>query len=359
MKLISRSILITSILLLIGCNNVDVKVPSLETEISKEVIEESVFATKEVKNNAYEKNESPDIHSKSDEDAEINLIYKAMYKEKLKELVQQYGVLDYQQSGEMNTWEDKWFQNQGIFAYEILDFDSDGIDEMLVCYTAEPDITYGTNGDGKRVLLSMYEVIDDSVKEVDSMPFRGYHEEDLLNYEWTLPEELWKEEWLRVTIILNGNNQNYILCEGVSLSGLFADGYFNAVWLLEYDDQQFDYVCSLTQDGEGSDGMSYTGFSFNDGMEVKSEVLYSENKTDNAIYSDWSEALVEFLQQHGVEAKEVTSDSKGVGFEDNSNFIEVFEFSNRMVKYNSDTYGATFEAVMKSDSLKNYRLNKK
>ena len=218
MKVIKLSILIAFTFLVVGCYGSDMNLVSLDKDELVQDTMKLTGSTEKIHNNPDGKREVFDIPSNSNEDIDENIIYKAMFKEKLNALIQEHSILDHKQNGKMNTWEDKWFNNQGILAYEILDFDSDGAYEMLVCYTAESDPSYGEEKLGKRVLMSMYEVEDDKIKEIDFMPFRGYHEEDYLNYEWTLPEEMWKDEWMRVTIVPDEKDKKYILCEGVRVN---------------------------------------------------------------------------------------------------------------------------------------------
>ena len=145
----------------------------------------------------------------------------------------------------MHSWDDPWFRGSGILSADLLDFDADGTDEMLIC-AAEP---CDRNTDGSsHIMLYMYDSEDGAVVQADAAVLGAYVQADYVQSEQAeilLHANYWTEEMIAVyAVMISG--KCYIVCEKHSLNSAFADGSDQAYWVLEYADGAFRYVCSFT-----------------------------------------------------------------------------------------------------------------
>lgn len=245
------------------------------------------------------------------------------FKEKLSELTLQYGSFDTEQSGTMSRLDDfkdnEWLVASGIMSATILDFDSDGLDEMMVCISEkcnhrDDSIYY----DGPyHIMMYMYEYNAGEIIQADAILMGPYLESkymDLPMYELPILSYAAENSIIAVNTLLIDESY-YVVCEYSATSGFFYDGYMEACWLLEYTDGAFEYVGSFTQDGAGSEVFSYTGYMFSDGICVKS-ALYCGGWEfdDDPLYPQFGQAMFAFFDDYKVQLDSRTKDLEG-GFD--------------------------------------------
>ena len=257
------------------------------------------------------------------------------YEEFLKELITQHGFFKSNQTGVMVEYTDKWLDTKGILGSLILDFDSDGRDELLVCYTQE-------DGDKYNIMIDMYDISDNEIYLADSIRYTPYSE-NLRPTQIVAAE--WSEMMLSMTVI-NVNTKFYLICEEQSISSAFADGSSQDYWILEYCDDKLQYVGSFTQTGGGSSDFEYTGFKFKDGKIIESKIYYSEWYEDEMpLYTEFNSALTGFFNDYNI------SVDKGEWFStiltDKNDTINVFIFKTILVD-NNYLPPYQFEAILES-----------
>lgn len=113
--------------------------PDLTTEEVRLALLENSGIAVEVKDGAV--NKYPLLNIGTAVKRVVNENVETAYSSKLSELISEYGTFEEYQNGTMSgtmlTQDGKWFQASGIISATTLDFDSDLVDEMLVCI-AEP-----------------------------------------------------------------------------------------------------------------------------------------------------------------------------------------------------------------------------
>ena len=280
----------------------------------------------------------------SDEENGIE-IYEAFQKKRV-ELENIYGAFESNQSGIMYNWEDEWFNPEGVLSTTILDFDSDGKDEMLVC------ISERGSDDLYNIVMHMYDVVNGDIVETDQMLFGAYikNKDKETNVAIVnLMQNYWAEEITVINAVLV-DGRYYIVCENESVSSAFADGMGQSYWILEYVNGKFQYVCSFTQIGGGSSDFAYTGYTFEDGVLTKDDLYYSEWYEDAPLYTDFGEAISNFFSDYGIQLKSTIKDSEYAylsnnNFEsilsDENNNMLIFKLVNKMTR--SDWTNSTFE----------------
>ena len=219
--------------------------------------------------------------------------------EKSSELIKKQGKIPAMQNGEMSSPDDEWFNPNGILSTTILDFDSDGSDEMLVCAAEKLE---QSDTSESNIVLYMYDIQNGEIIQSDKMLLGAYIQSDYMDtnqVEVTLRPNYWKEEIISVHTLLN-NEKSYIVCENRAYSSAFANGDTQSYWILEYINGVFRYVCSFTQTDGGSMGFEYTGYVFENGICIKSDLYYSAAPNEYSPYSSFGQAITTFFDQYGL-----------------------------------------------------------
>lgn len=236
----------------------------------------------------------------------------AMYYAELEELAQDYWIFETAQTGTMQETDDEWLNPYGIISADILDLDSDGELEMLVCIAQEcDDYDYGSAYvEYSHLMLYVYEVEDGEVIEKDSMLLGGYRYNETSGAstsETSLNEALFSAKYLCMNIV-ETEDEKYIFCEMQSIVEGFADGSTQHYYMLEYTGEALQYVCSFSQTGGGSSDFEYTGYMFENGECVSQELYYAEYSATDALYGDdFAAAITAFFEQYDVDIKDDVS----------------------------------------------------
>ena len=293
----------------------------------------------------------------SDDVVEVNT--QEVFQNKVSELIDTYGLFDANQYGVMHTMDDAWMNPKGIMSATVLDFDSDGVDELLVCYTKLTEDTNPYTGDYYRIVMNMYEVVDGEAVLADHVPFATYCDSQgsVVDEMAWLSESQFDVETLSVHAVeVNGNV--YIMCEEYSLASSFADGMYKAYWMMEYTDGKLEYVCSFTQTGAGSSEFRYAGYDFSNGMLVDSNLYYCEDwyegvdewNDEKPLYDDFTLAITEFFKKYGIELKNTDLDnysvSMGTILSATNEKARVFEFINKVMKEDYERQTFEYQATL-------------
>lgn len=267
-------------------------------------------------------------------------------------LIPAYGVFDPYQSGTMHSMEEKWLDPAGVMDAMIFDFDQDGQDEMLVCYTQQDggETSYVVN-------MAMYEITDGKVELASSVPFVAYHDMQQGGV-WSQPVALSEEEWCEMSLnasVVNVNGICYILCEQYRLYSAFADGQTQDYWALTYQNGTFQYALSFTQVGGGSAEFKYAGYDFTDGNCTNRQMYYNESYEDeeSAMYDTFESAIIAFFDKYGIHIKtdidHYRKDNKGTILSLGENdIIRLFDFANDMQNYDYNEGIYDFRAALTS-----------
>ena len=184
----------------------------------------------------------------------VNRNVETAYSSKLSELISEYGTFKKDQNGTMSgtmlTQDDKWFQDSGVISATILDFDSDLIDEMLVCI-AEPCNHIDENSvyaDPAHIIMYMFDYKNGEALQTDSMLLGAYiqseGEQKAEQVEVSLYSNYPVEGMVAVNYIQD-NGKGYILCENFGRIRVFGDGLHRSYWMLEYVMISFDLYVLL------------------------------------------------------------------------------------------------------------------
>ena len=272
------------------------------------------------------------------------------------ELIAHYGVFESSQSGIMHSWDAPWFRGSGILSADLLDFDADGTDEMLIC-AAEP---CDRNTDGSsHIMLYMYDSEDGAVVQADAAVLGAYVQADYVQSEQAeilLHANYWTEEMIAVYAV-KISGKCYIVCEKHSLNSAFADGSDQAYWVLEYADGAFRYVCSFTQTDGGSSDFSYTGYGFENGVCVKSDLYYSDWPENAPLYTNFGQAITAFFDGYEIRLNSALTGSEGYDyfqsvFSPENDMSLIFSLTNRITEadWMNSTYGFS-AAVSRGNDL--------
>lgn len=226
-----------------------------------------------------------------------------LFEDTLAELVNQYGSFDPNQQGSMQSFSDEWFNPKGVLGAEIKDFDLDDVCEMAVCISV-PDETSEDNE--YSIVLNVYEVEENQVKQSASAVLGAYIQRDtgeqsLKNI--VLTPNLWMDQMAAVTLVQK-DDRYYFFCEDYSVARSFGDGLERSCWVMQYQDDSLQYVCSYTQTDGGSADFIYTGYKFENGVCVSSDLYYSECYDVMALYDHFGEAITAFFQDYGIAINE-------------------------------------------------------
>lgn len=279
--------------------------------------------------------------------------YEDIYRKYLDEiLIPTYGIFAPQQSGTMHSTEEKWLNPAGIMDATILDFDRDGVLEMLVCYTKQY-----SGKDSYGIHMTMYEISDGKVELASDVPFIAYHEarqEESWNESLTLVEAEWCEMSLNASAV-QVNGIYYIVCEAYRLYGTFADGQSQDYWAMTYQNGELQYAFSFTQTGGGSSEFEYTGYEFADGICTNSAIYYNEWYEDEgtALYDRFDSAITAFFDKQGIHIQRnlelYRNEDKGtILLKDENDIVSLFEFVNELARRDFSTSTFDFVAVLSS-----------
>ncbi len=266
----------------------------------------------------------------------------ALLQGKLAELVAEYGLFNEEQSGTMTFDWDSWMDPIGIMGASILDFDSDGELELLVCVSEEVECDGFTKGE---MMLYMWEVSEDTVVLADEMQFAEY------------TSDITSIENGRRCISMNvqSTDNGYVIwCEEHESSHNYWDSADEVwVWSLEYRDGKFQ---KLYQYCEGAYFEISTKVYENN--EVVETVCYYNDWGEDALYDDAEEAEAALYADCSVEfdwSYFTNSFSESV-FAEQENFSSIFLFQNIETDYsmNSVTYEVTvsqYATLIRDNSL--------
>ncbi|OUN73797.1 hypothetical protein B5G12_06190 [Faecalibacterium sp. An58] len=262
-----------------------------------------------------------------------------LFEDALVKLVSQYGSFDPNQQGSMQSFSDEWFNPRGVLGVEIQDFDLDDICEMAVCISV-PDET--SEEGGYSIVLNIYEVEENQVKQSATAVLGAYIQMDTgeqSSKNIVLTPNLGVDQIAAVTLVQK-DDRYYFFCEDYSVARSFADGMERSCWVMQYQDHSLQYVCSYTQTGGGSIDFMYTGYKFENGVCVSSDLYYSECYDVTAPYDHFGEAITAFFQDYGIAINEEVQNearasdgnfkNKSVLPDDTENTI-LFCFTNKQV----------------------------
>ncbi len=241
---------------------------------------------------------------------------RTLFKEKLSMIKSEYKIFKSNQTGVMNEWSDNWFDPGGVISANIEDFDSDGLEEMLVCTSEKckdrDDNDISGNNEEYNIILSMYEIENGNVGVADTFTLGAYVDSkymDTNKKEVILSTNNWSEEICAINCLTVSDNK-YIVCEDRVENNLFANAYYRAYWLLEYNGNSIQYAASFAQTGLGSSDFQYKGYNFKDGVCINSDLYYSESppelyyENETPLYNKYEDSIKAFFDKYGIVLKD-------------------------------------------------------
>ena len=227
----------------------------------------------------------------------VDFEMESIFNAKLSELISTFGAFKSVQNGTMSSPQDEWLKPYGVMGATIMDFDSDGEDEMLVSIAEKCE--HDTSNTQYHIILHMFEMENGSIIEKDTILFGAYYANGDLPIEVTLALNEWCEDYIGIHTI-NTEDYPYIICEYQNHATFFADGMEQSYWILEYKDETFRYVASFTQTNGGSSNFEFTFFTFENGTQTGAQVYYSEWYDASPLFTDYGQAVKEFFSTYGV-----------------------------------------------------------
>ncbi|MCD7818855.1 MAG: hypothetical protein LUH07_07365, partial [Lachnospiraceae bacterium] len=275
-----------------------------------------------------------------------------IFQQKLDELVSQYGVFEAEQSGFMQWASDKWLDPSGILSATILDFDSDGALEMLVCISEEcphQAMDYDYVSHQYHISMEVYEIENGMAVNLCSTLFGAYTESEYSSDnqdEVGFDEEMANNEYISANIF-EINEEYFIVCEAKSVYFAFTIGQWQSYWIMKYNGVEFQYVGSLTQTAGGNGGYEYTAYSFDNGLAVIDTLYYSEQNehSGDALYNSIREAVRAFFGTYDIDTSDFIIDYENADdgacdlqstFLRSNNITEAFTFTNSEINFNYD-----------------------
>lgn len=264
------------------------------------------------------------------------------FRHTLRKLIKEEGVFQESQRGTMHQWSDDWFDAAGIISAKVLDFDSDGTDEMLVCYTNKKS--------GYEIYMDMYELVKGKVVLADSVSFSAYRKAY-----GTKMSTLKDTEAFRSVNAVRVGETYYIMCEEDDEWRAFGDEMAQNYWLLHYQKDKFQYAGSLT--GVPGVFFGFTGYEF-ENEELKSSRLYygdeyGEENGQIPLYDEFSIAAAEFFKLFGISLTDdvdlIRDVELGSILAEKNEKVVIFEFTNKLINEKNDVY--EFLATLKRDTL--------
>ena len=270
------------------------------------------------------------------------------FRNMLLKLLQEQGAFKANQRGTMHTSDDAWFNPSGMISAKIMDFDSDGADEMLVCYTK----SFDTSGKVHKIYLDMYEQSGGKVVLADSTVFSAYRS--------TYDTELLSSQDMEMICSLNAvqiNGEWCLMCEEDGEWSAFRDEMPQNYWVLKYQDNQFRYMGSLT----GVEGVffGFWGYEFQNGALTNSSLYYGdEYGEENGItplYDDFAVAASAFFGKLGIFLKDdvdlIRDVELGTILSEKNNTSCIFEFTNKLADNGDGEDAFEFSSSLKRDVL--------
>ncbi|MCD8382109.1 MAG: M4 family metallopeptidase [Clostridiales bacterium] len=238
---------------------------------------------------------------------------------KLNELIETYGIFASGQSGTVSNYVvPSWLNPTGILSATILDLDADGSLELQVCRTEKWE--YGGYTYYK-VLMEVYEADTQAAYLATYMWFDPYGTSaDVYDDTYVYPltyVSLTETENNQILATVNAaqtENGYYLVCE-YYMQGVLGDGGYGATWVLEYQNETLQYVCSLENGDVGSSvdtGFAYEEFDNEDPapFPTKITMYYEPEVTDLKQYYyytdleewDWTPGAIkrEFFAKYGL-----------------------------------------------------------
>ena len=293
-------------------------------------------------------------------EADAQSIRREALQAKEQELLAQYGVLKSPQSVKAWSGAEDGREGQlnlaGLWSTTVLDFDADGLDEMLVC-AAENDTPMLYLYDGEEageaaqtdaVLLTPY---------AEGSPLEQYE----MHYSGTC-DVLLADELLAVHVI-NLGEEPKIVCESRKRYGHFSDGGVDEYyWIMEYAEQELRYGSVLYYYTEPEIGGA-TRYEFQDGVYAGETCDYGwgiddiEGFKEEGEYADYDTALTAFFDGYQIrtnsEKYDVPWGEAPVSVLSSENDMTLcFELTTRATDYWYDdhSYGYTFETVCRTEN---------
>ena len=221
-------------------------------------------------------------------------------------LVPQYGIASLNAEVIFHKTFRNWLQPEGIVSAYINDLDLDGVSELLLLYIKDMGEGEETGTEGSRVYwlyANVYTMRNDVPTKIDETPIIindevSGRENKILFYTNTHIEETLYIS----TITLDGSR--YVIFESDYYGHTFSDGTCRNYWALKLEDGKLKHAFSFIQTDGGSDAFEYTGFEYEYGQEISSELLYSRYEEYNGgakgTYDDFHTAAKSFFERHGL-----------------------------------------------------------
>ena len=304
-------------------------------------------------------------------EADAQTLRREALRAKEQELLAQYGVLKSPQS--VTSWttdgiqveHDRSLDLTGLWSTTVLDFDADGLDEMLVCAAeGEAPMLYLYDGEeaGEAAQTDVFPLTPYAEgSPLEQQKFMYYHDSGEFWYEGNHCEE-----FLSIHAVTSGERPK-IVCEYRENAGYFDDGgapqYF---WIIEYADQELRYGGVFDYSYE-SEGGSATRYEFQDGVYTGETCDYrwwiddsEEGFQAEGEYADRQAALTAFFDGYQIRTSSLIYeyplgyDLRGV-FEtvlSSENDMKLcFELTTRATdSWYGDSSGYTFETVCRTEN---------
>lgn len=271
----------------------------------------------------------------------------AAFANRLTELAAEYGVFVQQQTGVINKTQNQWFAPIGLMGAAIRDLDADGEPELLVSI-AQP-CEHSLDG-VCHILLQVYEKGNGETFLADQALFGTYIQDPETETE---VKEVWFQagygcDEIAAINLMQVNENNLIVCEDYYVSRAYGDGMFQSYWVMEYKDHELCYVCAFTQTEGGSSDFAFTGYKFEDGACVSSDLYYNQyyyadpGSSEPPLYDDFGQAIHAFFEGYGIQLNEQVQ-SVAHNEEDFASFLSpeeesetLFELTNRLTARNNE-----------------------
>lgn len=241
------------------------------------------------------------------------------WKTKLSELIQTHGLFEPLQTGSLSieNINEKWLFPFGVMGAQILDYDLDGDQEMLVCFAERctEDAYHGASMGASHLVMEIYELEAGQAVCMTSQIMGAYnpspyYESD--RKEVLLVPDSTSEDVIGVHTVWS-DGRPYIACEYRSFASAFGDGMDQAYWMLEYTGETLRDVCSYTQTEAGSSDFQYMGYQFTDREETDAQLYYSEYYEDTALYNRFGAAIETFFSGYNIQLADWIKNSRDTG----------------------------------------------
>ena len=252
-------------------------------------------------------NEESEVTNIEDIERSDNLNESEIYYQYIQDiLVPQYGIASLNAEVIFHKTFRNWLQPEGIVSAYINDLDLDGVSELLLLYIKDMGEGEETGTEGSRVYwlyANVYTMRNDVPTKIDETPIIindevSGRENKILFYTNTHIEETLYIS----TITLDGSR--YVIFESDYYGHTFSDGTCRNYWALKLEDGKLKHAFSFIQTDGGSDAFEYTGFEYEYGQEISSELLYSRYEEYNGgakgTYDDFHTAAKSFFERHGL-----------------------------------------------------------